>query len=592
MTPVRRGMARALVLVVASLGLVVAGATPAFAHAELVSTDPQAGGVYDEAPKTLTLRYSEPVEASLGAVRVYDGRGGRLDIDKPSHPDGKPSAVRVDLGDLRDGSYVVTWRVISADAHPVRGAFTFQVGPEATGDDLEGLTQRLLASQGGSETVGFLYAIARFAVFASLALLVGGAAFVALVWPRGRDSRRARILIWAGWIGAAAATAAGLLLQGPYAAALPLADVLDLDVVGEVFDTRFGRVWVARLGLLLVAALLLRRLLPGRRPVAEYPLTPGWCVAAAALGAGLLLTPGLAGHAGSGDLVPVAVVVDAAHVGAVALWLGGLVLLVVALLPSADAAELRSAVPRYSQLALASVGVIVATGAFQSWRQVGALSRLRDTDFGRLLVLKLLLFGGLVVVAAFSREVVNRSFRAKTALAYAERVPVGGGDPSVASGDGSDVVNGPLEDATEVRNLRRTVATEVLIAVAVLVVAALLVNTAPARSAAAGPYAKVLKSDDLWVDVLVDPARVGQNDLHVTALTTTGGPTTVLKMEVKLTQPERDIAPVDVPLRRLGPGHYVANDFDIPIRGEWQLIANALVDETTQVVVRGNVEIR
>jgi copper transport protein len=591
MTLIRRATARALVLVVAPLGLVVAGATPAFAHAELVSTDPQAGGVYDEAPKTLTLRYSEPVEASLGAVRVYDGRGAQLDIDKPSHPDGEQSAVRVDLGDLRDGSYVVTWRVISADAHPVRGAFTFQVGPEATGDDLEGLTQRLLASQGGSETVGFLYAVARFTVFASLALLVGGAAFVGLVWPRGRDSRRARILIWAGWIGAAAATAAGLLLQGPYAAALPLADALDADVVRDVLDTRFGRVWTARLGLLLVAALLLRRLLPGRRPVAEYPLTPGWRGAAAAIGAGLLLTPGLAGHAGSGDLVPVAVVVDAAHVGGVALWLGGLVLLVVALLPSADAAELRSAVPRYSQLALASVGVIVATGAFQSWRQVGGLSALRDTDFGRLLVLKLLLFGGLVVVAAFSREVVNRSFRTKTALAHAERVPVGAGDP-VTSGDGSDGGSGPLDDATEVRNLRRTVAIEVLTAVAVLVVAALLVNTAPARSAAAGPYAEVLKSDDLWVDVLVDPARVGKNDLHVTALTATGNPTTVLEMEVNLTQPERDIAPVDVPLRRLGPGHYVANGFDIPIRGEWQLIVNALVDETTQVVVRGKVEIR
>jgi copper transport protein len=90
----------------------------------------------------------------------------------------------------------------------------------------------------------------------------------------------------------------------------------------------------------------------------------------------------------------------------------------------------------------------------------------------------------------------------------------------------------------------------------------------------------------------VDPARVGKNDLHITALTATGNPTTVLEMEVNLTQPERDIAPVDVPLRRLGPGHYVANGFDIPIRGEWQLIVNALVDETTQVVVRGNVEIQ
>ncbi|HEX6312996.1 MAG TPA: copper resistance protein CopC, partial [Acidimicrobiia bacterium] len=470
-------------VLIGAFAVVVLGAAPAYAHAELESTEPQAGGVYDDAPGTVTLRYTEPVEASLGAVRLYDGRGDRLDTGAPSHPGGDGSEVRVDLPGLDDGSYVVTWRVLSADSHPVRGAFTFQVGPEATTDDIESLTERLLASEGGSPSVGALYAVARFGVFASLALLVGGAAFLVVVWPRGRASARAALLVWAGWVGAVVSTVLQLLVQGPYAAALGLGDVTDVDLLREVLDTRAGRVWVARLVLLAVAFVLLRRLLPGRRPVREYPLSGAWTGAAVVAGAALVATPGLGGHAGSGDLVPLAIVADTAHMGAVSLWLGGLVLLFAAFLPGAGADELRGALPRYSQLALGSVGVIVLTGVFQSWRQVGSLSALRDTDFGRLLVVKLLLVGVLVVVAAFSREIVNRTFRPGR-----ERVAVGpGGPPAEIAAAETAAVPGewdevPLDDETEVRNLRRSIALEVAIAVVVLVVTALLVNTAPGRA--------------------------------------------------------------------------------------------------------------
>jgi copper transport protein len=435
--------------------------------------------------------------------------------------------------------------------------------------------------------VGSVYAVARFGVFASLALLVGGAAFLVLVWPGGRASTIASRLVWAGWAGAVVSTVIELLVQGPYAAGLGLGDALDLDLLQEVFDTRAGRVWLARLAFLAVAAVLLWRLLPPRRrPVREYPLTPVWGAAAVAAAIALVATPGLGGHAGSGDLVPLAIVADTAHLGGVALWLGGLVVLLAAFLPRAGADELRTVLPRYSQVALSAVGVIIATGVFQAWRQVGSLSALRDTDFGRLLVVKVLLVGVLVVAAAFSREVVNRTFRARTA-----RVAVGAGGPPVDDGVEPFVDEEPLDDATEVRNLRRSILIEVVLAVVILSVTALLVNTPPGRSAESAPFSDVLEGEEMSADVSVDPADVGPNTIHVTAMTPEGAALDVLEMEVTLRQPDREIAAIDVPLERLGTGHYVAYDFQIPFDGDWILTVSALVDDTTQATAEGEVPI-
>ncbi|HEX6310281.1 MAG TPA: hypothetical protein VF152_01495, partial [Acidimicrobiia bacterium] len=118
-------------------------------------------------------------------------------------------------------------------------------------------------------------------------------------------------------------------------------------------------------------------------------------------------------------------------------------------------------------------------------------------------------------------------------------------------------------------------------------------NTAPGRaSEESGPFATVVKTDELWFDVLVDPATVGTNDVHVTALTTTGTAAEVQEMEVTLTQPDRDIAPIDLPSTPLGPGHVVADDVQIPIAGDWVITASALVDDTTQVTGEAEVTIR
>ena len=600
---------RLLALGALVVALVVVAAAPASAHATLLTTDPQNGGVYDKPPSQVKLRFSEPVEVSLGGIRVFSSDRDRVVTGSPEHPGGTQSEVAVSLPKLDDGTYVVTWRVISADSHPVEGAFTFQVGTKATlsKKNAQGVANSLLASTGGSKTVGVVYGIDRAVLFGALAVLIGGVVFLVAVWPRGRDDRRAARVVWGGWIGVAVTTVLGIALEGVYAAGLPLSKVFDPTVFRDVLDTRYGKVALVRLALLVVAFPLLRLLLHRRNDGQEHPVRAWWMVAAGLVGLGLAVTPGLGGHAGTGIQTGLAIPADMVHVAAMACWLGGLVVLCVAVLPKGDADELRAVLPRYSALALGAIVALIVSGGYQAWRQVGSIDALKNTDYGRLLIAKLVVFAALIVAAAFSREIVNRRFRdyppdeeLEDAETVFEPLPVGVGVSSSGGGAGGSVparqgrfdddgYDGGWDDDTtdeeEVRRLRRSVAVEVVIAAVILSITALLVNAAPARSVETQPVSLTLKSGQVWVYVDIAPGIAGPNDMHFTALPTGGGPATIDDMTVQLTRPGEDLPPFTVPLQKLGNGHYYAPLYDIPYPGKWQMTIRVQLGATNEAVL-------
>lgn len=556
----------------AALVALVAGAGPAAAHASLESTSPGAGQVLAAPPGQVELTFSEPVEVSLGAVRVYDSNAERVEEGEVRH-DGGDSVVQP-LGDLANGSYVVTWRVVSADGHPIHGAFTFQVGDVATGDT-DALARRLLAADGGSEAVGVVFAVVRFLVFASLVLLVGAAAFCLLAWPEGLGLPGVRRLLWWAWGVAVGATVVSVGAQGAYVGALALRDVVDLDVVSSVFDTRYGRVALGRVVLLVVAGVALvaaaRQRAPdegtdGRGKDGVEPSVVAR-VALGVLGVALLLSLGLSGHAATGDLVPVALVADLVHVGAVGLWLGGLLVVLAVALPRAQPDELRRVVPRFSSIAFAAVAALVVTGVFQSWRQVGGLDALTQTTYGHLLLAKLALFVVMVGFGYLGRRWVQRGYRG-------ESVDVGADDAEVVAG------------------YRRSIRVETALGIAILAVTALLVNAQPARSALSQPYSAELVADDLLIDVTIDPAKAGPTDIHVYTLTATGAVAQVEELALELSLPERDLGPLEVPLERAGPGHFSAYDVEVPLPGDWTIEVRALVDDFTEATARDTVRIR
>ena len=506
---------RRVIAVAVCLAAVAMPVRPAEAHAIVRETIPAIDSTVPTSPARVVMRFNEPVELAFGAVRVYDTDGRRVDSGDAEHM-GNRQTIGVALDDdLPHGTYTVTWRVVSADGHPIDEAFVFHVG--APGERPEGIATELLAGESGAGTTeGALAGAARWLVFASLLVLVGATTLVART---GVDPGRTVVV---AWVGAVAGTMAAFVLQGAVAGDLRLGDAVSPDVLGEVADTRFGTVALARLGLLAVFAAAHRA-----RPLALLAC------------AGLAATPGLAGHAGTTSPVALNVVADAVHVAAAGVWVGGLVLLV-------TSAEARASVAAFSRLAVAAVAALVATGLFRTWMEVRSLDAFTET-YGLVLLAKVGVFVPMVVLGSVNRRRIRP----------------------------------PL------------VRTEVVLAVVVLAATALLVNLAPARVTAgvAGPFLADVRLGESRLNVVVDPARVGENDIHLTAATAMGAPAPIEAVQVLFRMPAEGIGPLVADGVELAPGHFVVQGRHLSVPGRWVLEIVARTGRFDEARVRITVDI-
>ncbi|WP_329066315.1 copper resistance protein CopC [Streptomyces sp. NBC_01429] len=396
----------------------------ASAHAALTGSTPEDGAVVATAPKDITLSFSEQVALGDDSIRVLDPDSKRADTGKVLDLSGGGSVrYGVDLNpDLADGTYTVAWRAVSADSHPISGAFTFSIGaPSET-------TAALPTEQAGGGLVGTLYDIARYVSYAGYILLVGGAAFILCCWQRGASVRPLQRLVVQGWLTLTGATLVLLLLRSPYTGSGKLADAFDLNGLQDVLATKTGAALVSRL-LLLGAAALIIAVLFGAYAKREAPaaegeseqetseresrqskekkdLTFGLAMGGTVVAAGIAGTWALAEHASTGIQPGLAMPMDVLHLLAVATWLGGLTALLVALYraPFIESAAVR----RFSRTAFISVVVLAATGLYQSWRQVGSWSALGETSYGQLLLVKIGLVALMVGIAWFSRRWTGR----------------------------------------------------------------------------------------------------------------------------------------------------------------------------------------
>ena len=460
----RRLIARLVVTLLVGGFAVLGLGSSAAAHAGLESSYPADGQVLPDAPRQVTLTFREPVKAGENAVRVFDDRMRRVDRGSLTDSAGEQVLTMPLAGALPDGTYTVAWRVESDDTHQSSGSLRFSIGAPST---VSGAIPPLGGSSESSAATTAILGGLRGVSYVGLALGPGILLVVLALWPAGLRDSRARRLMWSGVAALGLSTLGVVLLQAVWVNGLSLKDTW---AGGAGLDNQFDAVLGARFYLLLAFGVLLAVATTTRR---RRPL-----LAVAVLMTGsLLVTWPLTGHA-AGRWEPLAVAVDLAHLAAMTVWLGGLALLAVSLSRASQARELATILPGFSRLAFGSVLVLVVTGTFQAWRQLGTFGALFGSPFGRLLLVKLGCVAVLVSLGGLARRWVHRRLTPAIASVRA----VGGGDTLLLD-------RSPQPDGEQVRVLRRGLVAEVLMGAVVLGLTAVLVASVSVAPPAANQRA-------------------------------------------------------------------------------------------------------
>jgi copper transport protein len=506
----------------------LAAVPSAYAHAILQQSTPSSNAVVRTSPKSVTLGFNEAVETAFGSIRVYDCGGGRVDSGKITRPSKSQVAVPIDRK-LAQGTYTVTWRVISADSHPVAGAFVFNVKKATSGS----CTQVFNAKTPG--TVDALFKFMRGLDFALILLVVGGAvALLAVLRSAAQELRSLLYRILAGLaFGLVFVGALCIVLQGAVAGGFGLSEAFRWDTVHSVLQTRFGRAFLWQIGIAVVVGAL--ALLASRsRRLEALPL----------FGVFLLPTVTSAGHARTSGTI--AFVADLVHLTAASCWVGGLAFTVLALtLAGADRWPLASrAVPRFSILAVGSVVALIAAGSLRGYEEVRAFHGLWDTTYGKLLLAKIALVLPLLALGAYNnRYAVPRLKR-------------------------------QIASAVEQRRFLRAAGTELAIMAVIIGVTAVLVTEPPAKaSIQAAKYAfGNVPLGPLELNYTVEPAKTGPNTIHLYFYKPKSGfPANVDDAKLSATLPSQSLGPLRIPLQRIVPSHYTTSAAVFPEPGVWQV---------------------
>jgi len=595
-------LALATVIAVAPAALAATtgdGAAAVIAHASLTSTQPADGSVLRTAPSQVSASFDESVGISADSLVVYSPGGQRVDDGTARHAGASEVAVGLRAG-LGDGTYTAVWHVISADAHPVSGAFTFSVGAASA-------THVGAVLPASDPLVSGLYTVVRWLAYLCFALLGGAVAFLIICWPDGGSRPGAGRLVMASSFGLFAATLLGLLLQGPYSQGGGLGQVFSPALVRSTFQGNFGPASEARELLTLVAAgvaSFLRPRLPAATPRFRQVAAAAWALLMTAVAASWAVYD----HASSGVQAPWGIPDDIIHLDAVVLWIGGLAALAGFALRGQELrdgpgiAAAAAAVRRFSAIALGCVIAIVASGAYQAWREVGSWSALADTTYGRLVVAKVTGLIFLVELGYLARRLIQRGLAADALLA-------GPAQPSLATagagvtaavmeirrreseGAPADAAPGPGPGwAPALRRLRQSVAVELGIAMVILALTAVLVNTPTGRES----YAPTVDASQAFdtggpggagtVHVTAKPARLGPNTIEVDFTRPDGQAFLPAQVSAALYYPARNLGPLPVTLIETAPGEYQALGATVTFTGRWNLqviVRSDAFDETS-----------
>ena len=522
----RKLLAR-LALVIVALLSVLAPAQIASAHAILLTSEPAPSAVLDQSPTEIALFFNEEVDTVFGRVRILDSSGKVVQIVKPIRDAANHTIVRAPLSSLDEGTYVVIWRVASADSHPVQGSFTFQIGN--TSIDVSAISNGQVLERHG---LASLFDVIRWVTYLGVVLLIGGIGLLQAV-RTDRLSPRSILALMGGWAFAALGTLEGLIAYGPHISGYKIYKAVDLSLLSETLTTQYGKMQLLRLVLLGIIGALIA--------VIQFRGTWWWKFGAWASLVGVAMTLSLAGHPVATSPVALSVGLDMLHMLAVSLWVGPLLIIVydrnmwLANDESTSAPSLRW----FSRTAGFAVPVIVVTGVIQAWLMMDGFGQILDSRYGRTLIVKVCLVIVLIALGGVSRVAMQQK----------------------RSG-----------------SLRHSMGIEVLFGIIILTITSALVAMPQKGTIEPAPLSSTIFQGQMIVELSLTSARVGQSDVHVVVARADGTFVQIESAAARMSMPSRNIPNGPIELEETGPNHFFGVT-EFAYSGEW--IVEVLVKQTS-----------
>ncbi|MEO8266918.1 MAG: copper resistance protein CopC [Ilumatobacteraceae bacterium] len=508
---------RVVIGTVVALG-VLAPAAQAFAHAGLEASVPSANAVLEAGPPNIELDFNEAIDAERSNIQLYDQTATLIPTGAPQSAT-DDTAVQASVPTIRDGVYVVVWRVPSADGHVVDGSFSFQVGAQSTGVDVGELIDKVSGNATATSTVGRLDTAARLLALIGLIVAVGGGVLA----MQSADSTSNRMLLWLAWIFMLVGSLGSFGLYGAKVVAGSPSDAFKPSVWGKVVGSHTASVLLVRVVMIIAVGVLL---LTFARRVSDI-----WRGAALALTVGLVMTYSSIGHAYAQDPSLLWVGIDALHLVAISLWIGGLLMFAFGTSAWLTDPDSERIVRRFSLTTMVAVPVIVATGVAQTLKLAGSLDDVTSTSWGRTLLVKVAVVTVLIAIGGVSQWLLHH--------------------------DGPSAI-------------RRNVLVEALIGIGVVGLAAALVALPPQNVAASKVFTTTLTSGGVIADVTVTPGRVGENEVHLVITPSGGGITPVVSTTVEAELQAAGTGLVPAILESIGPNHYTGT-IVLTRAGDWNL---------------------
>jgi copper transport protein len=550
---------RRVLVVAAVVASALAVPAVAWSHAALLRTVPAASVLVNTPPKQVSLVFSEAVEPRFAIVSVTDAGARQLTAGSPQRSPSNPDELDVPVKHLPEGWYLVVWRVISVDGHPVRGAFTFAVGPNP-GPAPQFVIPNLSETAATPALVASRW-IALLSFMAAIGLFVLRTIIARPLVSRvaGTSLRSVSLAFWSVLALSLVAVPIYVLLATAKFALRSFWSVGALVPLMRV--SAFGRGYLdlelilALFALAAAAALWLDRPERTQRSVAALLALLGALLAAGAA----VLTPGAAGHASQTPPRALALALDALHVGAGAVWVGGLIGLLVlwrSLAAETRVAGLTVTVPRFSNVAFVAVLTLLASGIWASVLHLPTLASLWQTSYGKTIIAK----ASILLVAMLVASV--NLLRTKPRLQAAVEQPEVGPPAAIL--------------------LRRLVGCEAVLVTGAVLAAALLSSLPPPPKALAGlakpsahtgpgPVSTVVTRNGYRLDLRVTPNRAATQNEFSVHITHGGAPVRGADVIATFTMLDMEMPSQSDRLAETQPGTYVRSAPALVMVGHWGL---------------------